>query len=85
MNNSRTRRFVIILAACLTVIGAGALRSKAAPTSFKITLSNAQQVPPVETAGTGTADLTFDSATRVVTWNVTYNGLSGPATMAPFH
>jgi hypothetical protein len=42
-------------------------------------------VPPVQTAGTGTADLTYDPATRVVTWNITYSGLSGSASMAHFH
>jgi hypothetical protein len=35
--------------------------------------------------GSGTADLTYDPATRVVTWSVTYSGLSAPATMAHFH
>jgi len=39
----------------------------------------------VQTAGTGTADLTYDSATLVVTWSVSYSGLSGPVTMAHFH
>jgi hypothetical protein len=53
--------------------------------AFKVALTGAQQVPPVQTTATGTADLTYDPATRGVTWNVTYNGLSGPATMAHFH
>ena len=53
--------------------------------SFKVTLSGAQQVPPVQTCATGTADLTYDPATRVIAWTVSYNGLSGPATMAHFH
>jgi hypothetical protein len=55
------------------------------PMSFKVTLSGAQQVPPVQTGATGTADLTNDPATRVIAWTVSYNGLSGPATMAHFH
>jgi hypothetical protein len=42
-------------------------------------------LPPVQTAAAGAADLTYDPATRMLTWNVTYNGLSGPATMAHFH
>ena len=48
-------------------------------------LERAQQVPPVQTGATGTADLTYDPATRVLTWDVNHNGLSGPATMAHFH
>ena len=40
---------------------------------------------PVQTAGKGAADLTYDPATRKVTWDVSYSDLSGPATMAHFH
>ena len=57
----------------------------AAPVSFTVPLSGAQQVPPVQTSGSGTADLTYDPATRAVTWSLTYSGLSSPATMAHFH
>ena len=39
----------------------------------------------MQTAVTGTADLTYDPTTRLLTWNVSYSGLSGPATMAHFH
>ncbi|HEY1780137.1 MAG TPA: CHRD domain-containing protein [Roseiarcus sp.] len=53
--------------------------------SFKVPLTGAQCVPPVETKGSGTADLTYDPATRVVTWNIAYSGLSTPTTMAHFH
>jgi len=53
--------------------------------SFLVPLTGSQQVPPVETAGTGIADLTYDTESRVITWAITYSGLSGPATMAHFH
>jgi len=39
----------------------------------------------VQTNGSGTADLTYDAATHVLTWNVVFDGLSGPASMAHFH
>jgi len=45
-------------------------------------------VPKTSAAVSGAtvnADLTYDPATRVVTWAVTYSGLSSPATMAHFH
>jgi hypothetical protein len=57
----------------------------AAPTSFTVPLTGAQQVPPLQTSGSGTANLTYDPTTRVVTWSITYNGLSSPVTMAHFH
>ena len=52
---------------------------------YKVALTGAQQVPPVQTGANGMADLSYDPATRMLTWSVTYNGLSGPATMAHFH
>jgi CHRD domain-containing protein len=42
-------------------------------------------VPPVQTQATGTAVLTYDPASKVLTWNITTSGLSGPVTMAHFH
>jgi hypothetical protein len=84
MKISMSRR-EIVFTACLAGIAAWAAPTLAAPVSFKVPLTGAQQVPPVQTAATGTADLTYDPATRVVTWNVSYSGLSGAATMAHFH
>jgi hypothetical protein len=61
------------------------LVARAAPASFSVPLTGAQQVPPVTTAGSGAAALTYDPTSRVVTWSVTFSGLSGPPTMAHFH
>ena len=68
----------IVTAACTVA-------ALAAPTSIKVPLTGGDEVPPTKSTGTGTADLTYDAATRVLTWNVTYSGLTGPATMAHFH
>ncbi len=70
----------------LIVVGlVGPASALAAPLSFQVALSGAQQVPPVQTQGAGTADLTYDPATRAVTWSITFHDLSSPATMAHFH
>jgi len=74
-----------ILAACLTALGTWTVAAEAASQSITVALSGTQQVPPVQTTATGTADLTYDPATRVLTWNLNYSGLSGPATMVHFH
>jgi CHRD domain-containing protein len=84
MGISISRRSVIV-AASLVGIAVWAASSQASPLSFKVALTGAQQVPPVQTTATGTADLTYDPATRMLTWSVTSKGLSGPATMAHFH
>ena len=66
MRISISRRGVIV-AASLAGIAVWAASSQAAPLSFKVALTDAQQVPPVQTTATGTADLTFDRATRMLT------------------
>jgi hypothetical protein len=84
MNDVLSRR-ALVVAMFLTAWASWLGLVEAAPISFKVPLSGGQEVPPVFPAGTGTAELTYDPNTRVVTWTVTYSGLSGPATMAHFH
>jgi hypothetical protein len=83
MDVSISRRALMVLAG-LACAGAMTL-AQAAPVSFTVPLTAAQQVPPVETSGTGTANISYDSSTRVVTWTITFSGLSSDATMAHFH
>ncbi|MBR0713145.1 CHRD domain-containing protein [Bradyrhizobium liaoningense] len=52
---------------------------------LKATLDGKSEVPAITTGGTGSAELTFDPASKKLTWTVTYSGLSGPATAAHFH
>jgi hypothetical protein len=48
-------------------------------------LSTSQEVPPVAGNGSGKADFTLDPSSKQLTWKVTYDGLSGPATAAHIH
>jgi hypothetical protein len=74
------------LAAGATVILTLAAQPAAAEMfTYRIPLSPANQVPPVTTGATGTADLTYDTVTRVVTWNIAHSGLSAAPTAAHFH
>ena len=59
--------------------------AQAAPETFHATLNTASEVPPVTGAGVGTAVVTFDPATKQVTYTVTYSGLSGDAAAAHIH
>ncbi|EYD77765.1 hypothetical protein Rumeso_00492 [Rubellimicrobium mesophilum DSM 19309] len=52
---------------------------------FHADLTGAAQVPPVDTAATGAADVTVDSDAMTVSWTVTYEGLSGDPVAAHFH
>ncbi len=71
---------VAVLAAGLTLGYA-----QAATETFKGTLSNAAEVPPTTGTGAGTATVTLDTATKMVTYSVTYTGLTGPAAAAHIH
>jgi len=57
----------------------------AAVTMYKANLSGAAEVPPVTAAGSGTAQINVDAATKMATWRVDYSGLSGPAAAAHIH
>jgi CHRD domain len=87
MRTALSRRAAIIAAAGLLLAAAAWTTGSAlaAPTSFQVQLTGAGEVPAVQTAGTGTADLTYDPATRIVTWSITYSGFASPVTMAHFH
>jgi hypothetical protein len=50
-------------------------------TAFTADLKGAAQVPPIDSAGTGKAD----DASKMLTWTITYSGLSGAVTAAHFH
>ena len=78
-------RRIVILTAGLAAVAVSALPSTARADSFKLVLTGAQQVPPVQTEGSGTASLAYDPAIRLLTWSIAYSGLSGPVTMAHFH
>jgi len=45
---------------------------------MKAELSGAQEVPPTTSQGKGNADITFDTASKQLSWTVNYSGLSGP-------
>jgi hypothetical protein len=83
MNSKISRRLVIPLALLGVALWAGP--TLAAPETFQVQLSGAQQVPAVQTDGTGTADLSYDPSTHRLHWTITYSGLSGPVMMAHLH
>ncbi len=52
---------------------------------MKADLSASQEVPANQSKGKGTAAITFDTASKKLSWTVNYSDLSGPATAAHFH
>jgi hypothetical protein len=52
---------------------------------LKADLKASEEVPPTDSSGAGTADVTLDTDTNKVSWKVTYENLTGDATAAHFH
>ncbi len=76
-----TRVAGLTLAACL-MAGAPAL---AETVTMKANLAASTEVPPNDSAATGNVTVTYDTASKKLTWNGTYSGLTGPATAGHFH
>lgn len=52
---------------------------------YTATLTSAEEVPPNTSTGKGHADLTLNTATKELSWNVTWEGLTGDAVAAHIH
>jgi hypothetical protein len=52
---------------------------------FKANADATQEVPPNDSKGKGMADLTYDTVSKNLTWTITFEGLTGAATVAHFH
>lgn len=81
----RTAWIAAVSIAMVSVSGCSAPMMSGSMTGYAAKLSGTQEVPPTESAGTGTLEATFDKSTSVLKWHLVYSGLTGPATMAHFH
>jgi hypothetical protein len=83
-NMMKTRRpFAIVgLTAALLFVAPFA---QAETLKFTTELKGAAEVPPTDSAATGTADVSVDTDARQVTWTVKVAGLTGDATAAHIH
>jgi len=53
--------------------------------TMKATLDAASEVPPNDSKGAGQGTFDYDTATRLLQWHITYNGLTGRATAGHVH
>jgi hypothetical protein len=77
---SMTRAAIFALSICVA-----AAPAHAETTTFKTKLDAASEVPPNDSKGVGEITTMFDSATKRLTWQGTYSGLTGPQTMSHYH
>jgi hypothetical protein len=55
------------------------------PMTKTLQLSSSQEVPANNSKGTGTADVSYNKGTKMLTYTINYSGLTGDATMAHIH
>lgn len=72
-------------ALAVAMVAGFAVSAPAQMKTVTVNLNEAQEVPPHQGAGAGTATLTLDPATKSVSWKVTWQGLSSTAIMAHIH
>jgi hypothetical protein len=69
----------------LTLAGCGQMRPSQKIQIFDANLSASQEVPTNPSTATGAAEVQFNENTNKLTWKVTFNGLTGPATAGHIH
>lgn len=79
-----------ILRPALAVLACAGALALAAPAlaemmKMKADLKASNEVPPAQSSGTGSVEVTYDTATKMLSWKGTYSGLTGPAVAAHFH
>ncbi len=80
------RALLVVSMGFLLVIGAcGMAPVEATSASLTARLSGASEVPAVMTNATGKVDANLTPGSNVLTWTISYSGLSGPVTGAHFH
>jgi len=62
-----------------------AVSARAEVVKLQADLKGSNEVPPNSSSGSGKAEAAFDTQTKVLTYTVTYAGLTGPAMGAHFH
>ena len=81
----RTVMYTGLLATTLGLGACGMMPMMSHSSSVTARLSGASEVPPTSSAASGTLDASMNKDTNVLSWTVTYTGLSGPATGGHFH
>lgn len=84
MMTSRAFLSLGVIAAALSFSALGqSMATNAMALSAK--LSGANEVPANTSAGSGMLDASLDKQSNVLTWTVTYSGLTGPVKAGHFH
>ncbi len=84
MMKTRTFLSLGVVAAALSLSACGSMMSSNT-TALAAKLSGANEVPANTSTGSGMLDASLDKQTNVLTWTVTYAGLTSPVKAGHFH
>ena len=76
---------VLTVSFAFAALALAPMAARAATIEFHAALSGKSEVPPNTSPGKGEARISYNTATKKLTWDVTYSGLTGPAIGAHFH
>jgi hypothetical protein len=85
MNHFGTLMHGCAIAALLGLGACNMAPVKPSSTTMSAHLSGSSEAPAVTTRGSGTVAADLNGKNNVLTWSITYVGLSGPATAGHFH
>ncbi|MDP3169927.1 MAG: CHRD domain-containing protein [Polaromonas sp.] len=85
MTSRHTLRAAFALAAVFLIAGCGMMTPQSNTVALTTQLRGANEVPPVASNASGQVDAVLDKNTGVFKWQLSYSGLSGPATAGHFH
>jgi hypothetical protein len=79
------RTALVTSVAAIALSGCGMMRPSNKMQIFEANLSASQEVPPAVSSGSGQGEVMYNENTGMLSWKVTYSGLTGPATAAHIH
>lgn len=79
------RAALATLASLVLIAGCGMMAPQSNMVTLTTQLRGANEVPPVPSNASGQVDAMLDKGTGVLKWQLSYAGLSGPATAGHFH
>lgn len=74
----------VLTLACAALLACG-IPAVAQTVTYKAELSGKNEVPPNDKTGTGSVQITYNSATKELSWKGTLTGLSSAPSAAHFH
>src|SRR5258708_19533928 len=75
----------VLIGLAVSMVVAANSAAVAETITYKAVLNAQNQPTPNDSKGTATAEVTYDTTSKTLTWTINFDGLTGPSTMPHFH